>query len=710
MMKLKPVPAALLSALFMTTPPSIVFADKTVNLDAITVSGNQTNERESKIVQIKDDIVQTEVISAKKIQQKQAGNLAQAIRDEPGVRVSTECSMCGVKRIQLNGLKGEHTTLMINDVPNSSIVEGFYGFDAIPIAGVTSIEIARGAGASLIAPGAIGGVINVVTAKPSKDSLSADFSWGNQDYHKYQVVGTKVSSNNDTQILVAAQSDNIDQYDEDNNDVNESPSLTNQSLVAQVWHQLTAKDQISFRITDLQSEVFGGPMIGSYLASSRQDARSQQPGSSPGFIDNNVNNKPSATSTARDFLENIELTKQAYTGKWFHDFSADTQSRVTASYVDSSMDAIYEPTTYKADQDIYYFDARVDHFINAEHALTIGMDSKQDKMKSKSTGGTQPANDSYNQNNYGLYIRDIWTPTNRLEISLAVRADQINVKFTDQDRKFDDTVIAPRVNIQYDHNFNWTSRLSAGQGYRVPLQFFEADHGILDDGFAVDVDKLEKSNSVRYALAFESARTSFETSYSWTEVSNLTTIDTENYAQPTLVNTSGEGVVQHADISASYQIDGHWSVGATLEGFFYDKKYRSTFGVIPIEERLRLMVDYIGHGWEANVTATGIGERNYKDYTGAAYYDHYNQAGGVDSKGTHSPAFMTVDMQISKDITRHWTVYAGANNLFDYTQTSDGDSPLFYDGANAGSEDWDVGHIWGPLRGRLVYGGIRANF
>ena len=60
-------------------------------------------------------------------------------------------------------------------------------------------------------------------------------------------------------------------------------------------------------------------------------------------------------------------------------------------------------------------------------------------------------------------------------------------------------------------------------------------------------------------------------------------------------------------------------------------------------------------------------------------------------------------MKISKAINKNFTLYAGAKNLFDYVQTQ---SPLFYhaDGAV------DVGYIWGPLRGRTIYAGIKATF
>lgn len=701
------------AALAVATTPATAAQDAE-RLSAVEVSAQRSGAEgaaaNNRLLQVKDDIIQTDVINQKKIEKKQAANLAQAIEDEPGVKVSTECSMCGVKRVMLNGLKGEHTTLLMNGVPNSSIVEGFYGFDAIPMAGITAIEISRGAGASLIASEAIGGVINVVTDRPRKEALTIDLSKGNQGYHKYQLAGTHVSQDNKTALAVSAQSDHLDQFDQDNNYVNESPALSNESLTAHLWHTLSSADKIEVRIENQTSEIFGGPMLGTDLASSKSDARTQPTGTSPGFIGDHVNHRPSATTTARDFLENIHSKKQAYTAKWHHNVNSDLQTRATLSMVDSEMDAIYEGTTYRAEQDLYYVDVRGDYFLNDTHALTFGADIKTDKMRSESTGGTYPADDAYDMTTTGVYLRDIWTPAYNIEVSAALRADTIQVDFVDQNKSFNETVLAPRLHIQYDHTFNWTSRLSAGQGYRVPLQFFEADHGILDDGFGVDVDQLEKSNSARYSLTYNGAQSFFETSYSWTSVDNLTFIDMDNYARPTLVNADKTGSVQHADIMMTHQLNGHWSIGASLEGFIYDKAYRETFGVIPVEERLKLMADYAGHGWEANLTVTAIGERDYNDYAGAAYNDHYNAAGGLDSKGNRSPAYFTADLRLAKTLDKNWEIYGGVNNLFDYTQTAEGDSPLFYDGATAGSEDWDVGHIWGPLRGRLVYAGLKASF
>ena len=52
------------------------------------------------------------------------------------------------------------------------------------------------------------------------------------------------------------------------------------------------------------------------------------------------------------------------------------------------------------------------------------------------------------------------------------------------------------------------------------------------------------------------------------------------------------------------------------------------------------------------------------------------------------------------------SLYAGGRNLLDATQVSDEDTPLFFD-ADGG---YDVAYIYGPLRGRELYAGLRLEF
>ncbi|MCV6624802.1 MAG: TonB-dependent receptor plug domain-containing protein, partial [Cellvibrionaceae bacterium] len=177
---------------------------------------------------LKDVTQKTEVLSSVVIERSNAVNLTAAVADAPGVRVNNECSMCGVKRVMLNGLRGEHTTILVDGIPLHTMLSGFYGLDAAASAGLESIEIARGAGASLTAPEAIGGTINLVSMEATETGGKIEVAGGEDGFRKAVAMGSILSADEATGLTLVAQYDKRDQFDGDNNGVSENPKLENQ--------------------------------------------------------------------------------------------------------------------------------------------------------------------------------------------------------------------------------------------------------------------------------------------------------------------------------------------------------------------------------------------------------------------------------------------------------------------------------------------------
>lgn len=665
------------------------------NIGTITVE--DVTERLERFGKLKDVIVKTEVITEKAIEKKQATNLSEAVDNEPGIQSATGCSMCGMKRVRINGMKGEHTTVLVDDVPMHSTVSSYYGLDALTTAGISSIEVARGAGASLIAPGAIGGVINVKSKKATENSLFVDINGGNDDYRNLSLVGTAVSEDRKTRATVSAQYSNQGQWDADKNGVNESPELENRSASVRLSHDFGDQDNVDVRYTTQKSEVFGGPVTDNHY-----EAIMDGTGDNPSFVGGDVRNQYNGELLAT--LEAITTKREEMIVRWTHEIDEDSNFVLTGSAANQVQDSIYEGGSYYGEDDSKYADFRYNTFVGEDHFLTVGLDTKMEEMDS--TQNITPEQDDFDMDSYGFYIQDTWTPSDHLEIAAAIRVDKIKVDWTDQDgTEIDKTVIVPRLHIKYDHENKFVSRLSAGQGYRAPLTFFESEHGILDDGFAIDIDEIEKSNSVGYSLSYDSARMTATASVNWTQIENLAYID-DSGAVPTLKNADEKMDVTVADIVAGYQLTPELSIGGSFEYYHYDDAYKAHQFLAQIEERAKLMVDYEANGWTANMTATWVGSRDLGEY-GYEGWNNLNDVGDNSlAKDIDAPDYYTVDMRVSKEVNHNFTLYAGVKNLFDYTQAGDEDTPLFYD-ADGG---YDVGYIYGPLRGRQFYAGVQAKF
>jgi outer membrane receptor protein involved in Fe transport len=656
---------------------------------------------------LKDVIQKTEVISSLTIEQMQATNLSDAIAEAPGVRVNNECSMCGVKRVMLNGLKGEHTNILVDGIPTYTMMAGFYGLDAAASAGIESIEIARGAGASLIAPEAIGGTVNIITKEARENAVEVDLAGGEDGYKKGSVVATGISDDEATRATFIAQYDNRDQYDGDNNGVSENPMLENTSMTLRLSHDLGERDNITVRLNKQESEIFGGPHnsdIGEVRASFAAN-----PGGNPAglFVGDDVRNQ--YIGELWETAEWIESERTEISASWLHEVNADFNFTVSASHNEHTQDSFYEGFIYEAEDDMTYLDVRFNYALNDDHHLTFGVDSRTEELRSDTNVSSNPAyqSDSFDYDTRGLYLQDTWTATENLQVSLALRFDSVEADFVDPSKpgtEIDENIVSPRLDMRYTHDDQWTSRFSAGRGYRAPLSFFESDHGILDAlaGFIINVDELERSRSATYALSFEGDQLSATWSLAHTTVENMATLG-EDGGVPTLDQLDDDAKVLTTDLALNYQLTDNVNLSATLENFDYNNEFKQSYGVVPVEQRLNLGVDWEINGWDVFVSGTWVASRDLSEY-GVPESPSFDAA-DTSPKSNKAESYWTVDLRVSKEVTESLQVYAGATNLFDYTQVEDMESPLFYEGG-----EYDVAHIYGPLRGREAYVGMKYTF
>jgi outer membrane receptor protein involved in Fe transport len=339
----------------------------------------------------------------------------------------------------------------------------------------------------------------------------------------------------------------------------------------------------------------------------------------------------------------------------------------------------------------------------------VGADYKIETLKSKSFTFFDSLGrdaDSFDYHAPALYIQDVWIPSEKFEISAALRLNQVVTDFTDKKAKkneIDETIVAPRAHILWRHTEKLESRIAYGKGYRSPLTFFESEHGLLDDGFNVNVTDLETSDSYTYALTQTTSKSTTTVGGAWTKIKNISYID-DSGVTPSLENLSGKDVeVANIDGSFGVQVTPEWKLGVTAEKYFYQDIYKELLIVAAIEERLSFLADWDKGKWDISTTLNWIGTRDLNDY---GYGDHYNTYGGTSAgskKRRYSPAFMTVDLNIAYELNKTTTLSLGAKNLFDYVQT---ESPLYFNSAG----DFDVAHVWGPLQGRQLYAGLKSVF
>ncbi len=619
-----------------------------------------------------------------------------------GIQSQVIDSASGRQRILINGLRGEYTTVLIDGVPIQSFISSVYGLDLLPTAALERVDVTRGTGPSLLSPEAIGGTVNLVTHAAKETRVGYDFSIGNQDYRALSILGTGVDPTGKRRVVLAGQFHQQGYWDADHNQVTESPSHRNFSMLAKVTNDFTERDHFDVRGVYLQGVRNAGPTNDSVFGSLSNT------GTATGFEDGNVSKRYTGPKSL--ILESIAITRFEITERWTHEFSNDFNLQLTGSAAGQNQDSVYQGHDYSNKDKINYLDLKFNRAVGAAHLLTAGTYFRGEHLRSESyrlfTALGIPKDD-LDLIAMGLYAQDIWKLTEALELSSAIRGDYLMLNWrgrTAQDYEIAKWVASPRILLKWTHLPVLVSRFSVGQGYRAPVTFLAAEPDLV---LSNRLNNVEQADSAAYSLALEQETVFGSASANWTRIRRMAYVNRKDFGQPTWVNDGGNHFVQSLDGLLGYHLTQEFSVSGGYEKFFYDDRYKKALPAAAIEDRARLIADYEGGGWGITTTAITVGSRDLRSY---GYTDRYSRWDGkfaTEPKRLNAPTYTTLDFRLTKaaGIHRNLKIYMGIKNLLNTLQVAK-ESPLYYDAQG----NLKTAHVWGPLRGREYYVGIQGQF
>lgn len=130
-------------------------------LDEVVISG--TLKEVSKL----ESPVPIEVYSASFFKSNPTPTIFDALQNINGVRPQINCNVCNTGDIHINGLEGPYTMVLIDGMPIVSGLSTVYGLFGIPQSLIERVEIVKGPASTLYGSEAVGGLINVITKRPS---------------------------------------------------------------------------------------------------------------------------------------------------------------------------------------------------------------------------------------------------------------------------------------------------------------------------------------------------------------------------------------------------------------------------------------------------------------------------------------------------------------------------------------------------------------
>ena len=660
------------------------------------IVGNQ-RESSAKRPFLRDQVAPVESCTVEEFTKSGATNINEALDKRPGVAVQVECSICNARFISLNNLPGRYTTLLIDGVPLFSAVSQAYGLDSVGLRGLERIDLMRGAGASGLTPDALAGTVNMIIRRPTKDEGMVEIAVG--QYGSRRLDAQVASAGTSGAISANIHTNNHDSVDGDGNGVSEYAGYGRKLGGIGFFVDDLGGFKLKGRLDAIDEKRGGGALGTDYEAI--KASRSGNPfdfskgaNASPyrdGWV-NPTNSSKVDYVDGQTGLSEIILTKRQSAYVTGEKRLGAAVLNVAAGYAHHDQDSYYEGNVYKAKQNQGYLMGSLKAPL-AGGIWTALADWRYEDLRSKAElpDGT-PANglDNYTFRTPGLGLAANYAFfDDQLEIGANLRWENHNVYGSQ---------LAPRLNVLWRHNEHTNSRISAGQGYRAPTSYFEQDHGILETLVIRNAtDGVEASKNLMYTFDWQDGDWKFLGNAHYTKLDNLAYLDIGT-TESVLKSASESVKVKGLDMQIGYQVTKSLAASLGFEAAHYDFPV-GTLAFARPDRRMYLSADWDSGGWDLFVRATWTGSQDL----GKFYYrdeQHYNFDGSA--KPDKSPAFWTVDARVQYAIDKRWAVFAGADNLFDYQQ-SDHDGMLWINAAGT----VDVTHIWGPNRGRYVYGGVR---
>lgn len=616
------------------------------------------------------DARNVERINSNELKKAPCCNLSESFETNGSVDIQYSDAVTGAKEIQMLGLRGIYTQLMVENRPDFYGLAQPYALEYLPGTWIKNIDINKGVGSVRNGFQSITGQINVGLVQPGEDkAVFVNLFAENSERIEANVHLNKVHTEKFAQSLLLHGSQMQNKLDHDGNSFVDMP----------LKKQLNGMYRAFYRGDKIESQLFVHALT--------EERESGQ------LIENQ--------SISNPFLINAQNKRISVLGKLgylgFDKPYNALGSQWSATYHD--LNAHYGKNHYVGTQRSLYGNVLYATIIGTtDHKLQYGgsgqFDDYREFLNDKNISRTEGVAGVFGEY---VYNRPNVKGYNDITIVAGLRADYHNIA---------GFFATPRLNAKYNFNEGDVIRFVAGRGVRMAspiaenISYLATNRQIVvspnlkpEDAwnFGLNFVKTVKIAEKREArLSIDLYRTQFvnqvivdaETDFDKVQFYNL---DGKSYSNTFLAMLTAE-VLKGLDVKLAYKFN---DVQTT-----YDGKLQQ----IPLVAKHRglLTLDYKtpDKKWLFNYTVSLIGQQRLADrsYTPPQYLHHFDP---------FSPNYYLMNASINR-FFKTFEIYGGAENLTDYTQhnpiiASDNPTSIYFDATQ----------VYAPMMGRRIYIGLR---
>ena len=622
----------------------------------------------------------TTILGEREFQKAACCNLSESFENAPAIDVSFSDAVTGTKQIKMLGLDGFYTLIGREYMPSVRTLNSYYGLSHIPAAWVNGIQITKGAGSVVNGYESIAGQINIELKKPFGDEkllLDQFVSTGGRtetDFMYVRDINKHVATS-----LFARYGYRGSQFDRNSDGFLDMP-LAQDFKVMNRWQFYTDNGMEGTANVSFHDQKQEAGQAAFYNG------------------DNNAYGIGIDTRVIDAFVKVGKAIKSREATSFGSQYNFN-HSEMTSVYGSES-----NSKTYDAHTDQAYVNLLFESYIgNTNHQYQTGLSFLLDDTRETYEGFRFERTEAVP----GAFFEYTYKPKETFSLVGGIRTDYNSIYGLS---------ITPRFHGKYRFNKEKTAiRMSAGMGRRTsnPLaqnQYLFASGRTLNFIFSDPALAygLEQEVAINSGISFEHEfrlgymPTTLGIDYFNTTFLQEVVVDRETSGEASFYNmkngTRANSVQAQLDLNPARRTE----VRLAYRMFDVQTKYNFISPLVPevlakpFISRHRAFINITQktrNDWQFSTTATWYGPQRI-----AGKYKY-----GLNSlEPEYSPNFYNWNAQVSKTFKKKFEVYVGGENILNFKQ----ENPI-QEAANPFDQNFDAGLVWGPIFGRMFYGGFR---
>ncbi|MBS1759841.1 MAG: TonB-dependent receptor [Bacteroidetes bacterium] len=612
-------------------------------------------------------------LGARELTKAACCNLSESFETSPSVDVSYADAVTGMKQIQLLGLSGNYSQMLVENLPALRGLPGSFGLTFIPGPWVESIQVTKGTGSVVNGYESIAGQINVEEKKPDGPEKLLVNLYGNDMGRLEANVNIAQKINNKWSSALLLHGNNVSMKTDKNKDGFLDLPIGNQINVVNRWKYIDNKGFI------FQTAIKA-------LKDKRQ----------AGQVDFNPTTDKFTTNAY-----GAGLTAEQYEAQTKIGYVFPQQKYKSIGFMISGVryksDAYYGLTSYTGDQKSFYANLIYQSIIgNSNHKFRTGFSWAYDKYNEK----YKLTNFNRIENVPGLFFEYTFNGIKNLDVIAGIRSD-----FHNQYK----TQITPRLHAKYTAGKNTSFRFSAGSGFRT-ANIFAENTGLMASArqFVINGSSsygygLQPEKATNYGIGIvqnfkkQNRTGSISLDAYHTQFNNQVVVDVDASPQKVyFYNLIGKSYSTSIQLEVNYPLLPGFDVRAAYRWLNVKTTYSGNLMEKPLTAKHRAFINLAYEakgGWKFDYTMQWLSSKRLPN----------TASNPVDKQmGNYSPGYVLANAQISKQFGKNFELYLGSENLGNFKQKS-----VIIDAAHPFSNYFDASMVWGPVSGRMIYSGLR---